>query len=223
MYQISKIQKFIINSSFYFMCLPYISCKSVHVFSDDDLLVLISKGQAIDSNILLWDGFFNDEMNYNRLFNESKNQSIIKAKEKGFAYIGNCFFQNGMTYLWDIMLDKNEEIKIYQSSDSSYFYSHLEGWGAYDIKKDTIEALYYRKFQNRFKLPRWDTKLVKYQGIIENDSAIANWRQVPPYPNTEPDQIDTIPRTLRFVKFPEVKFIDPTKSLFYKRFLKQRD
>lgn len=193
-------------------------CKSVHVFSENDLVKFIANSKTFDTSRLSSNGFFNDEMSASHLFGQSKNPEIIKAKNNNFFYIGNFFFKNKMVYLWNIMRDRNEEVRNYKSVDTSYFYSHLEGWGLYKIKADTLEVLYYRKFQNRFKLPRWDLKLVKYQGIILNNTTIINWRQIPPYPNNESDQIDTIPRTLNFVEFYEKNFIDTSKSLFYKRY-----
>lgn len=42
---------------------------------------------------------------------------------------------------------------------------------------------------------------------------LINWKQMPPYPNFEEDQMDTIPHRLEFRYYPEKNLIDSTVFL----------
>lgn len=192
----------------------FIACRSIRVFTKSDLVDFANTGTISIKDKLRWGGYFNNIYLSKKFQNEAEIHGLaflkLSAKEAKSVQIQVpiFFFMNGVCSANDPIID----VKLLKDEYSAQeIYKFKSGFGIYTINRDTITLLRYRYMQNRFRLPRWEDKLIKYQGIILNDSTIVNWRQVPPYPNYEWDQIDTIPQTLMFHPFEEKNLIDSAK------------
>jgi hypothetical protein len=189
------------------------ACKSVHVFSDQQFDDFIRGKSLPEKTKLRWDGYFNNATlaAYSESMYAQQGSAVLhltaeQAKEKT-VYSPEIFFGNGVYVVQNNILKNDQLLEPYRSGEQ---YKTKLGWGVYEINNDTITLLWYKKFQNVNRLPRWDTKIVKYQGYILNDTTITDWKQVPPYPNLEEDQLDTTPQRLEFRYYPEKNLIDST-------------
>lgn len=203
-----------------------LGCRAYKNFTEQDIRYFLRQRNLSDTAKLLWDGGYCYLDSTRALMGEKEikkypnlDTATINArvrKEIKFYLVGNLFFKNGMGYFKE-PIDNKRVQEEYTLKDPNLFYSQLSHWGAFNVRKDTVEALIYKLDMNIFKLPRWEQKIVKYRGIIQNDSTIVDWRQVPPYRDIHLP--DTMPRILKFVKYPEKKYIDTTRASFYKKFI----
>ncbi|MCC7526816.1 MAG: hypothetical protein IT250_18470 [Chitinophagaceae bacterium] len=192
------------------------ACRSIRVFDKNDLVDFAEKREVPAEAKLKWSGYFNNvsrsivlqkdaEVNgMPSLRLDSDRAKTVEIKVPVF------FFLNGVFNAEDPVVNVDSLKKKYLSQK---MYEMKSGYGLYTVHGDTITVLKYRYIQNRFRLPRWEDKLVMYQGTILNDSTIINWRQIPPYPNHEWDQIDTIPQRLVFQAFKGKNVIDSMQIL----------
>lgn len=192
------------------------ACRATRVFNKKDLIDFASKRQVSAKEKIKWGGYFNNVSRAAILQDKAEKRGMsslslspIEAKKVKIK-VPEFFFQNGV-YISENPLVDEETLKMRYSSQE--IYKIKSGCGIFTVSGDTITVLKYRYIQNRFQLPRWEDKLVKYQGTILNDSTIINWRQIPPYPNHEWDQMDTIPQRLVFQPFEGKNVIDSVQIL----------
>ena len=94
-----------------------------------------------------------------------------------------CLFKNGYCFY-------SSRVIYSDSMKLSNFLSHMSilnnglpnSSGTYSIVKDTISAVIFSDL-NASGLKQSTFCLAKYEGIIQGDSVIKNWRIVKPYPN----------------------------------------
>lgn len=119
-------------------------------------------------------------------------------------------------------------ISPYESHEEVWVRRYLQearilGWGAYEIKGDTIKASIYYNFSN----PVTNNRIANFQGIIRNKDTILQWRLIAPYPKLrknprrEFDFLFKMNRDLYFKSLPTKPFMDSVSEKAW--ILKYRD
>lgn len=200
------------NINILLFCLVWVSCRSVHVISKDEFETFRSTQSPGNFSKLRQDGVFNNvtkAREYEKYYSKVGGLGVSAKDAIGkTVYAPQIFFANGTFVTNENVFVKQDVLEQYKNGNG---YEGLERWGTYGVSADTITLLVYKIFRNDFRLPRWDVKVVKYQGYILNDTTIINWRQVPPYPNRDKGQLDTAAQRLEFYYFPEKTLIDSNR------------
>jgi hypothetical protein len=156
------------------------------------------------------DGVFNNvsmAKEYEEYYSKVGGLGVSAKNAKGkTVYSPYTFFANGVFVRNENVFAMDDILEQYKTG--LWYKSHVR-WGAYRITGDTITLLVYKLFRNDFRLPRWDIKIAKYQGFIENDTTIV--KQIPPYPSREKLLLDTTAQRLEFYYFPEKTLIDSNR------------
>ena len=187
-----------------------VSCKSGHVISEQQFETFRTTQSPGNFSRLRQDGVFNNTTKA-RQHEEyiNKIESGLPIAPKGrMVFCPEIFFANGAFVTNGPVFSKEDVLQQYKNDHG---YDDRLQWGAYEINGDTITVLVYRLFRNDFRLPRWENKIATYRGYILNDTTIVDWRQVPPYPSRDKQQLDTVAQRLEFYYFPEKRLIDSNR------------
>ncbi|MDJ1482936.1 hypothetical protein QNI16_20710 [Cytophagaceae bacterium YF14B1] len=90
-------------------------------------------------------------------------------------------------------------------------------WGVYTVCSDTVKATFYMTLANDKFVPVTQRTICHFEGVIQNDSTIRDWKLVPPYPKYGPQSDFEIndmkqARTLTFKSVPIQRWIDPNNA-----------
>lgn len=113
-----------------------------------------------------------------REYNSTGETIKYRYIDTSYLYYPFFFLENGKMAYYDFITPDsvrfNKKHRLYGKKAYS--------WGVYEIKADTIKAIFYFMYYQRSRTTPTKHFQTYFEGIIKGKDSILNWRMVPPYP-----------------------------------------